>query len=380
MVEGFDLVALGAVIPTLLETGHVGFTPATATYVATASLVGMGIGAAGVGPVTDRIGRRKVILACVALFSVFTFLIPLAPTVFWFGALRFVAGVGLGAVMPTALTFMAEHSGDGNTAKATTLTMTGYHVGAVLTSLLAVALVPNWQVLFYAGGIAGIVLLPVLWARLPESTSYLAAQSRPAREKSGSTTLFSGRFAGVTIGVWVASFMGLLLVYGLNTWLPQIMRAAGYEVADALVLLLVLNLGAVAGLVLAGWLADRRGARAVVLVWFLCSAVFLAALSIRMESQVLLNLAVFITGLFVFSAQVLVYAFVSTVYPASVRGTALGMAAGVGRLGAIVGPFITGGLVTFGLAYPWGFYVFAVVAVFAFAAMALVPSVDRARI
>ncbi|GAA3839478.1 hypothetical protein KACC15558_21960 [Brevibacterium ammoniilyticum] len=185
--------------------------------------------------------------------------------------------------------------------------------------------------------------------------------------------LFAGRFALVTIGVWLASFMGLLLVYGLNTWLPKIMADAGYEVSDSLVMLFVLNLGAVVGLVIAGWLADRHGTKPIVLMWFVLAAVFLAVLSIPMASQVVLNLVVFITGVFVFSAQVLVYAFVSAIYPATARGTALGMASAVGRIGAIVGPFITGTLVAAGIAYPWGFYLFAFVAVLGFAAMAIVP-------
>ncbi|RAE54583.1 MFS transporter, partial [Burkholderia multivorans] len=141
--------------------------------------------------------------------------------------------------------------------------------------------------------------------------------------KPGMASLFTGRFALVTIGVWLGSFMGLLLVYGLNTWLPKIMADAGYEVSDSLVMLLVLNLGAVVGLVIAGWLADRHGTKRIVLLWFVLAAVFLAVLSIPMTSQVLLNLIVFITGVFVFSAQVLIYAFVSGIYPATVRGTAL---------------------------------------------------------
>ncbi len=138
-------------------------------------------------------------------------------------------------------------------------------------------------------------------------------------------------------------------------------------------MLFVLNLGAVVGLVIAGWLADRHGTKPIVLMWFVLAAVFLAVLSIPMASQVVLNLVVFITGVFVFSAQVLVYAFVSAIYPATARGTALGMASAVGRIGAIVGPFITGTLVAAGIAYPWGFYLFAFVAVLGFAAMAIVP-------
>ncbi|MBM6591324.1 aromatic acid/H+ symport family MFS transporter [Brevibacterium sp. RIT 803] len=386
-LEGFDLVVLGAVIPELLATNAIGFTAEAATLVATLSLVGVGLGAAAVGPIADRFGRRYTIIFCVLVFSVFTILVAFSPNVALFTTFRFIAGLALGAVMPGCLAYISEHNKSGKTGKATTLTMTGYHAGAVAISLLAVFYSHNWHLLFIAGGVAGLVLVPLLWWKLPESQEFVEAQAAkqaPAQStgvapKTGMAGLFVGRFKLVTIGVWAASFMGLLLVYGLNTWLPKIMADAGYEVSDSLVMLFVLNLGAVVGLVIAGWLADKHGTKPIVLMWFLLAAVFLAALSIPMTSQILLNIAVFITGVFVFSAQVLVYAFVSAIYPPTARGTALGMASAVGRIGAIVGPFITGTLVTAGIAYPWGFYLFAVVAVLGFAAMVIVPkAVDAA--
>nr|WP_309131859.1 aromatic acid/H+ symport family MFS transporter [Brevibacterium sp.] len=389
-LEGFDLVVLGAVIPELLATKALGFTPEAATLVATMSLVGVGLGAAAVGPLVDRFGRRYSIIACVLIFSVFTLLVAFAPNVALFTTFRFIAGLALGAVMPSCLAYISEHNKSGKTGKATTLTMTGYHAGAVAISLLAVFFSHNWHLLFIAGGVAGLLMLPLLWWKLPESQGFLDAQAAktavgssasvgsaatpdPVAVKTGLGGLFAGRYALVTIGVWVTSFMGLLLVYGLNTWLPKIMADAGYPVADSLVMLFVMNVGAVVGLVIAGWLADKHGTKPIVLMWFLLAAVFLAALSIPMSGQILVNIAVFITGVFVFSAQVLVYAFVSAIYPAHTRGTALGMASAVGRIGAIVGPFITGTLVTAGIAYPWGFYLFAVVAVLGFAAMSIVP-------
>ncbi|MGO2648809.1 MAG: MFS transporter, partial [Brevibacterium aurantiacum] len=367
-LEGFDLVVLGAVIPELLATNAIGFTPEAATLVATLSLVGVGLGAAAVGPIADRFGRRYTIIFCVLFFSIFTILVAFSPNVALFTTFRFIAGLALGAVMPGCLAYISEHNKSGKTGKATTLTMTGYHAGAVAISLLAVFYSHNWHLLFIAGGVAGLVLVPLLWWKLPESQEFVEAQSSTtAAPKTGMAGLFVGRFKLVTIGVWAASFMGLLLVYGLNTWLPKIMADAGYEVSDSLVMLFVMNIGAVVGLVIAGWLADKHGTKPIVLMWFLLAAVFLAALSIPMTSQILLNIAVFITGVFVFSAQVLVYAFVSAIYPPTARGTAIGMASAVGRIGAIVGPFITGTLVTAGIAYPWGFYLFAVVAVLGFA-------------
>ena len=165
--------------------------------------------------------------------------------------------------------------------------------------------------------------------------------------------------------------MGLLLVYGLNTWLPQIMREAGYELGAALALLLVLNVGAVLGLLVAGQVADKIGTRRSTIAWFSTAALFLALLSVKLPG-VGVYVSVLLTGMFVFSAQVLVYAYVAHVYPAAARGTALGAAAGIGRLGAITGPLITGVLLTAGMAYPWGFYLFALVAAIGAVAIFLV--------
>ncbi|MDN5736505.1 MAG: MFS transporter, partial [Brevibacterium aurantiacum] len=212
-LEGFDLVVLGAVIPELLATNAIGFTPEAATLVATLSLVGVGLGAAAVGPIADRFGRRYTIIFCVLFFSIFTILVAFSPNVALFTTFRFIAGLALGAVMPGCLAYISEHNKSGKTGKATTLTMTGYHAGAVAISLLAVFYSHNWHLLFIAGGVAGLVLVPLLWWKLPESQEFVEAQSSTtAAPKTGMAGLFVGRFKLVTIGVWAASFMGLLLV------------------------------------------------------------------------------------------------------------------------------------------------------------------------
>ena len=155
--------------------------------------------------------------------------------------------------------------------------------------------------------------------------------------------------------------MGLLLVYGLNTWLPEIMRAAGYELGAALALLLVLNVGAIIGLLVAGRVADRIGVRRAAIGWFVAAAVFLALLAVRLPG-VGVYASVLLAGVFVFSSQVLVYAYVGERYPPHMRATALGAASGIGRLGAISGPALGGALLGAGIAYPWGFHAFAGVA------------------
>ncbi|CAM5351799.1 MFS transporter OS=Streptomyces fumanus OX=67302 GN=GCM10018772_27220 PE=4 SV=1 [Streptomyces fumanus] len=347
-------------------------TAGDATTVATLSLVGVAIGAVCVGPLADRLGRRKLLIGSVVVFSLFTLLVPLAGSVAMFAALRLVAGLGLGACMPVSLTMMAEHMPADRRARASTLTMTGYHTGAVVTSLLALKVTDDWEVLFYLLGVVGFVVAAVQWFKLPESQAFVRAKENQDR-RVPFTELLKPAYLRAGIGIWVASFMGLLLVYGLNTWLPKLMNDAGYPVPTAVTQLLVLNVGGVVGLVLGGWVADRRGIKITTLGWFAVSVAMLACLSVKMDSDLLLDAVVFLTGVFVFSAQVLVYAYVTSYYPASVRGTALGSASGIGRLGSIVGPSITGALVASGVGHPWGFYFFAAVAVLGFLAVLTLP-------
>ncbi|QCB96128.1 MFS transporter [Arthrobacter sp. PAMC25564] len=412
VLDGFDLVVLGTVIPTLIKSHELGFDAVGATFAATISLVGVGLGALFIAPLADRFGRRKLLVACVTWFSIFTIAVVFAPNVALFSVFRLLAGLGLGACLPAALAYMNDYAPAGSAGKSTTRTMTGYHAGAVATAFLALMVIPSWRTMFVVGGVAGLALVPFLWFRLPETlpaayrvpeaavsqaaqpgavagpavTPMPAPASQPVPsapvpswsgaaqpERAGFRHLGRKPYPLVAAGVAVASFMGLLLVYGLNTWLPQLMSSAGYSLSAGLSLLLVLNVGAVAGLLVAGVLADRHGTKKIVLLWFGLSAVFLAVLSVKLQNEPLLNVAVFVTGVFVFSSQVLVYAWVSQLFPASLRGTALGFAAGVGRFGAILGPAVTGTLVAAGIAYPWGFYVFAAAAVLAVAALAFVP-------
>jgi AAHS family benzoate transporter-like MFS transporter len=391
LLDGFDLVVVGTVVPTLRTPEEWALSATGATAVITIGLVGMMIGALSIGTLTDLVGRRKALIGAVVSFSVLTLLCAFAPNALVFGVLRFLAGIGLGGALPTAIAMVNEFSRPGRSGRATTTMMTGYHVGAVATAALAIVVIPElgWRWMFVIGALPALVLVPLMLAKLPESAAFLVATGRraeaaevaarhgleleperPGAELPGTAgtggatstlrTLFTGRYLRNTIALGVTSFMGLLLVYGLNNWLPTIMREAGYELGDSLAFLLVLNVGAVVGLLVAGAVADRVGARAAGMAWFASGALFLALLSVELPTAGLYVMC-FLTGCFVFSAQVLVYAFTSANYPPQVRATALGWSAGAGRTGAIVGPVVTGALVTAGIAFPWGFYLFAVV-------------------
>jgi MFS transporter, AAHS family, benzoate transport protein len=368
-------VVLGAVLPSLLEYRAWGLKPASASVISVMGLVGMTIGAVTIGAITDIFGRRKALIGAVATFSLLTLACAFAPSPFAFGALRFLAGLGLGGALPTAIALVNEYAPRGRGGTATTTLMTGYHVGAVLTATLAILVIPTWgwRAMFVIGALPAIVLVPLMLRHLPESNDFLRARGATAGRAGGTAmaTLFHHGFARSTLAFWVTSFMGLLLVYGLNTWLPQIMRAAGYELGAALALLLVLNVGAIVGLLVAGRVSDAIGNRRATVAWFAAAALFLALLAVRLPG-IGVYISVLLAGIFVFSAQVLVYAYVSRLYPAGVRGTALGTVAGVGRVGAICGPLVGGALLGAGLAYPWGFYIFGAIAAVAAVAVSVV--------
>ena len=354
LLDGFDLVVLGAVIPSLLDYDAWGLSTGTITMISTFGLIGMTIGALVIGTLTDVIGRRRALLYAVAAFSILTLLCAIAPNPFIFGLLRFLAGVGLGGALPTALALVNEFSKKQGGGSASTMLMTGYHVGAVATAALALVVIEpfGWRAMFVVGALPAVVLIPLMLRYLPESPSYLLAHGKRAEaeeiaarydvELEAAPTseagqaeaanpvraLFSSKFLRNSIAIWITSFMGLLLVYGLNTWLPTIMREAGYNLGASLTFLLILNAGAVVGLLIAGGVANRIGPRTAAIVWFAGAALFLALLSVKVSFGI--YVMVFLAGCFVFSAQVLVYAFTSANHPPQIRATALGWSAGVG--------------------------------------------------
>ncbi|MGV9675750.1 MFS transporter [Nocardia sp. NPDC003482] len=236
-------------------------------------------------------------------------------------------------------------------------------------------------------------VIALCWALLPESVTYLLASGRTERaralcakygvplgfyapepgapERRGSVrALFARGIRSTTLLFWIASFFGLLLVYGMNTWLPTMMRGHGYNLGSAISFLLVINLGGIVGMLVAGPLADRFGPQRVAMIWFAMTALGVGLLVFRMPLAATYTV-VFVTGGFLFSAQTLIYASTTTHYLPSVRATALGWVSSVGRWGSIVGPWFGGVLLSHGLT-TGGFGMFAAAAVIALITLSFV--------
>ena len=393
--DGYDLVVFGATVPTLLAHPTWNIDPAQAGLIGSLALTGMLIGTLTVGALTDILGRRKIMLFCIAWFSVCMLATAAAPNETVFTVLRFLTGLGLGGVVPTCIALTVEYAPKTRRQIANALMYSGYSVGGVGAAVLALSTLPamDFRWLYAVGALPLVTLLPIAYKYLPESIAFLANRRSPAEARatadrfglvyedivtenpavdapaaatparqSSLKDLFSARWRRSTILFAAANFCGLLLVYGLNTWLPQIMRGAGFELGHALAFLLVLNLGAIVGSIGASWVADRIGIKKVVTASFILACISIFLISLNLPGALLFVLVAF-AGLGSVGTQILVGGFCATHYPQRLSPTALGWSLGVGRIGAMMGPIIGGVISSTTLGYQVNFYAFAAVAV-----------------
>jgi benzoate transport len=381
LFDGLDMFIYGSVLPHLLETGTFGLTADQAGDLGSYATFGMLVGALVAGTIADRIGRKKLMVSCVILFSLASGVCALADSVTVFGLGRTLAGVGLGGLLPTAISMVSDYAPRGRGAIVIGLLMTAHHAGGILSAYVAKWLIDpvGWRAAFWVC-VLPLLFAPVLAKFLPESLSFLVAKGRgeearalaerydvevPAVRTGGAgdrwtnlANLFRGNEWIQTLLYWVASFGGLLLVYGVATWLPTLMRAEGYELGSALSFVVVFNLGGIVGMLVAGRAADRFGAPRISALWFALTAAGVFLLSVHMDMTVTM-IVVFLTGVFLNSAQTMIYATVSIRSNADNRATAVGWTSGMGRFGAVFGPWLGGQLLASGNG-DWGFTAFAI--------------------
>lgn len=403
VADGYDLIVYGATVPNLLDEPGWHMTTGTAGLIGSWTLVGLMVGFLLAGPITDRIGRRKVMMTGIIWFSVGSAICALAQSPEFLGTARFFTGIGLGGVVPSAVALTVEYAPAARRQLYNGLNLTGYSIGGIVAALAALSLLPDhtWRLLY---GLAAlyILILPVMYFYLPESVNHLVLQGRTddaqrvaarygldleaicrehdmrsaeqeaiAPGRRGYRLLLSRRYVVTAALFVIISFCAQLIVYGLNTWLPQLMRQAGYPLGSSLQFLLVLQFGAVAGTLGGSLLADRFGSKRVIVTAFLIGAVSLLALSQRLDVAILM-IAVAGAGLGTIGTATLTYGYVAAYFPASCRGSAVGAAMGLARVGAILGPLIGGWIAGSGVGVEWNFYVFAIPAVVAAAVASLI--------
>ncbi|MDA1535379.1 MULTISPECIES: MFS transporter [Bacillus cereus group] len=400
LADGYDLGIYGAVLPKLLEDKSWALSPAHAGTIASYALFGMFIGAILVGTITDLIGRKWTLICCLALFSITMGLAAIAPSPELFGIWRFIGGIGLGGVIPTASALTVEYSPKKRQSFIYALMFTGYPLGIVLGAILSMLMLEGvgWRTMFGIGMIP-LLLIPFIIRYLPESIQFLVSRNRQEevdqilnrfqiefyaknethqtpsniRKKNGFLTLFSKEYIKATLLFWITYIMGMFLIYGLNTWLPQMMRQAGYPLGSSLSFLLMLNITAAIGALFAGAIADRIGAKIVISISYLMAAICIGLLTIK-PSVTIIYLLIGLAGIGSVGITQILNAYVTQYFPSHIRATSLGWGLGLGRVGAIAGPILVGIIMTMQYDLVWNFYLFSFAGLLAAISVFFIPT------
>jgi AAHS family 4-hydroxybenzoate transporter-like MFS transporter len=372
-LDGFDTTAIGYVAPSLAREWHL--TKAALGPVFSAGLFGLMIGALSFGPLADRVGRRKIIIFSTLAFGLGTLATAFVQDVDALLVVRFLTGLGLGGAMPNAVAMTSEFNPRRRRATMVMIMFCGFSVGAALGGFIAAALIPSfgWRSVFVVGGVAPLLLVPILGWQLPESVRFLVLAGRaPERvtellrligpktsfaamtrfvvhepELTGLPVLhlFSNGRTLATLLLWVVFFMSLLDLYFLSNWLPTVLNDLGASVSAAALIGSMLQIGGIVGTFGLGRVIDRFSFRALALVYFI--AVFaIGAIGHLSHSAVMVTLAIFVAGFCVVGGQIAANALAAAFYPTAVRATGVGWALGIGRIGSIVGPLVGGILLT----------------------------------
>ncbi|WP_225623745.1 MFS transporter [Rhodococcus rhodochrous] len=354
--DGYDLIVYGNVISSLQDEW--GISASTAGTLGSLAFVGMMIGAVLAGRLSDAIGRKNAVIGCVVVLSVFTALCAVAPGPVIFGLLRLVAGIGLGGLVPTSNALAAELVPDKWRAAVATMMMSGVPIGGSIAALVGIPVIPNWgwRPMFAFALIPLFVLVPLAIKVLP---AHAVPKTHPDNSQGGFKELLGSRFRTISIMFAAVTVVTLLAWYGLGTWLPKLMQGEGTDLGNALTFSLALNLGAVAGSFITAWGGVRWGSVPTSIIAALIAGV--ALLTLLLDPPVAAVYLIFVfAGVGTHGTQALIIAAVASYYPDHLRGTALGWALGVGRIGAVAAPQIGGWLLAAGLGADSNFVLFGV--------------------
>ena len=341
--EGVDLQAAGVVAPKIaplfkLDPGQLG-------WFFSASTIGLVVGAMAGGRLADKIGRKKTLVVAIAIFGLFSVATAFSNGYESLVATRLLTGLGLGGALPNLIALTAENVGARRRNLAVSLMYAGMPFGGGLASLL-VAFAPgdaDWKAVFYAGGLAPLIAVPLLLWLLPESEQFGAAVV-DARTRVVFALFGEGR-AVATLVLWVGFFCALLVLYLLLNWLPSLLVSRGLPKPEASLVQAAFNLIGVLGPVAVGASMDGPARRPAIAAIFVALMVGLVVQAVAPATFVIALITGALVGIATLGGQSALYAIAPSLYPTAVRGTGLGAAVAAGRLGSIAGPLLAGALI-----------------------------------
>ncbi|MET0292009.1 MAG: MFS transporter [Steroidobacteraceae bacterium] len=346
VLDGLDAQALGLAIPPLMIEW--GLTRADFSPIAAGSLIGMAIGATFGGVVGDRIGRRTALIGSMVLFGLATGLATLAQSLAPFGALRALAGLGLGATLPNAGALIAEFTPVRHRSIGMSIAMLSQPVGSMSAGLLAAALLEGqgWRSLFLIGSIAPLSLAALFLWRLPESPSFLASRHLMRSELPRATlgALLTSERRRDTLLAWLSCFLSLIALYSVLSWMPAMLAAEQLPLAFTGTAIATFSIGGIVGSLGCGLLVKRWGSRVAQIVIGTTGVTAGVALGVLFHTgqatPALISLLIPFVGVGAAGTQTTLYALGAHLYPTELRATGLGAILGIGRLGAVASAWL----------------------------------------
>ncbi|OED08207.1 3-(3-hydroxy-phenyl)propionate transporter MhpT [Burkholderia sp. A2] len=351
LLEGLDLQSVGVAAPRMAR--EFGLSVSQMGIAFSAGTFGLLPGAMLGGRLADRIGRKRVLIASVVLFGLLSIATAQVSTFAMLVVVRVLTGIGLGGAMPNLIALSSEAVDPRSRSSAVATMYCGIPFGGVIASVIGVLLAGDteWRHIFYVGGVGPLLLVPLLVWCLPESHAYLDVAGTQAARTSVGKTLFGDGRATSTVALWVSYFCTLIVLYFLLNWLPSLMASRGLDRAHVGLVQIAFNVGAGLGALGIGAALDRMRASRVVGGMYVGIVLSLAALAAA-PGFASLAAAAFAAGMFVVGGQSVLYALAAIYYPTAMRGTGVGAAVAVGRLGSVVGPLAAATLLAAGRSAP----------------------------
>ncbi len=385
--DGLDTGIIGFIAPALLGAWEI--TKPQLAPVLSAALIGMSIGAILSGPLSDKFGRKGVIVITCCLFSIFTILCGFASSITELSIYRFITGLGLGAAMPNISTIVSEYMPAKRKAFLTGLAgcgfMLGISCGGVMSAYMLESL--GWAKVIIIGGIIPLLLVVVLVLKMPESIPYLIKNGKtqqaqgilekiqgapfaegtevvlPKSEAQGNespVSLVLGKYLFGSSMMWLCCFMSLLVFYLLTSWMPTILKTAGFSTQQFSFIAAIFPLGGVFGATLMGWYMDKLNPTTVIKYSYLAAVVLFVVAGFVSGNIVMLGIVIFLIGALLAGAQSSLLPLAAIFYPSVCRAVGVSWMHGIGRIGAILGAFFGSLIFTFNLSLAAIFYVLAI--------------------
>ena len=398
MVDGFDITAMAVTAHQIGEDMQLSEDKLGLVF--SFSLAGMMLGAMFLAALSDVIGRRTMIIFTLTLVGVTVLLTASVSSLPALILLRFISGLGAGAMLASVATLASEYSPEKFRALAVTAVTAGYPLGAMTTGLVASNVVPEfgWQGMFIAGGSATLFLAIVAFFMIPESLHFLckkqpddalqrvnrilqifkiqSLQYLPSVEDAGGATeadrkniqqkmltLLTPEFRRSTLTLWATFFLCISTLYFLMSWTPKLIINLGYSADAGNLAFTLFNFGGVLGIFILGYLASKWSLSTLISIFAITSAVFMWAFAGAVSldfNQTSLMMLIFIIGISMQGGYTGMYAVAAKIYPIEIRSTGVGWAIGLGRFGAVLGPGIAGYMIASGLPITINFMVFAI--------------------